>query len=66
MNGIIYRTICENAGCGHKFDVSITPENASILGGSMICPKCRRSGGMLRSRGRITEKLFAARLVFPR
>src|SRR5271163_892911 len=28
--GIVYRTVCQNPGCGFKFDLSITPENASF------------------------------------
>ena len=63
--GIVYRTVCQNRGCGFKFDLSITPENASLLGGSMACPHCRRHGGQLKSQGRIGEKLFAAKLFFP-
>lgn len=62
--GVVYRTKCQNPGCGHTFDLRITPENAGILGGPMACPRCRRHGGMLKSEGRIGDKLFAARLVF--
>jgi|ERR1700719_2119097 len=62
--GIIYRTVCHNPGCGFKFDLRITPQNASLLGGSMVCPHCKRHGGQLKSQGRISEKLFAAKLLF--
>jgi hypothetical protein len=62
--GIIYRTVCQNPGCGFKFDLRITPQNASLLGGSMACPHCKRHGGQLKSQGRISEKLFAAKLLF--
>jgi len=62
--GIVYRTVCQNPGCRSKFDLRITPENASLLGGSMICPHCKRHGGQLKSQGRISEKLFAAKLCF--
>jgi hypothetical protein len=62
--GIIYRTICQNPGCGFKFDLKITPQNASLLSGSMACPHCKRHGGQLKSQGRISEKLFAAKLLF--
>jgi hypothetical protein len=62
--GIVYRTVCRNPGCGFKFDLRITPENASLLGGSLACPHCKRHGGQLKSQGRISEKLFAARLCF--
>ena len=63
--GIVYRTVCQNPGCGFKFDLGITPENASLLAGSMACPHCKRHGGQLKSLGRISEKLFAAKLLFP-
>jgi hypothetical protein len=62
--GIVYRTVCQNPGCGFKFDLSITPQNASLLGGSMACPHCKRHGGQLKSQGRVSEKLFAAKLLF--
>ena len=62
--GIIYRTVCQNPGCGFKFDLKITPQNASLLSGSMACPHCKRHGGQLKSQGRISEKLFAAKLLF--
>ena len=63
-DGIIYRTVCQNPGCGFKFDLRITPQNASLLSGSMACPHCKRHGGQLKSQGRITEKIFAAKLLF--
>ena len=62
--GIIYRTVCRNPGCGFKFDLRITRENASLLGGSIACPHCKRHGGQLKSEGRIGDKLFAAKLSF--
>jgi hypothetical protein len=62
--GIVYRTICQNPGCGFKFDLRITPKNGSLLGGAMACPHCKRHGGQLKSQGRISEKLFAAKLLF--
>ena len=62
--GIVYRTVCQNPGCGFKFDLRITPENASLLGGPTACPHCKRHGGQLKSQGRISEKLFAAKLLF--
>jgi len=62
--GVVYRTVCQNPGCGFKFDLSITPRNASLLGGSIACPHCKRHGGQLKSQGRISEKLFAAKLLF--
>ena len=62
--GVVYRTICQNPGCGFKFDLRITPQNASLLSGSMACPHCKRHGGSLKSQGRMGEKLFAAKLLF--
>lgn len=62
--GIVYRTICQNPGCGFKFDLRITPQNASLLSGTMACAHCKRHGGQLKSQGRIGEKLFAAKLLF--
>src|SRR5208282_6248934 len=61
---IVYRTVCQNPGCRFKFDLKITPENASLLGGLMACPHCKRHGGQLKSQGRISNKLFAAKLLF--
>jgi hypothetical protein len=62
--GIVYRTVCQNAGCGHSFDLRITPKDVALLSGTMACPRCRRHGGMLKPAGRIAEKLFAAKLMF--
>jgi hypothetical protein len=62
--GIVYRIVCRNPGCGFTFDLRITPENASLLGDSITCPHCKRHGGQLNSRGRIKEQLFAAKLLF--
>jgi len=63
-HGIVYRTVCRNPGCGFKFDLRISAENASLLSGSIACPHCKRHGGQLKSQGRISEKLFAAKLFF--
>jgi hypothetical protein len=63
-HGIVYRTECRNPGCGFKFDLKVTPENASLLCCSMACPHCKRHGGQLKSEGRIGEKLFAAKLCY--
>jgi hypothetical protein len=62
--GVIYRTICQNPGCGFKFDLKITAENAGVLSGSVACPHCKRQGGFLKSQGRIGDKLFAAKLLY--
>jgi hypothetical protein len=63
-NGVVYRTACQNPGCGHSFDLRITPENAGLLSRMIACPRCHRHGGMLKSQGRIGNKLFSAKLVF--
>ena len=62
--GVVYRTVCQNPGCGCKFDLRITPETASLLSGPIACPRCHRHGGSLKSQGRIGDKLFAAKLLF--
>ncbi len=62
--GVVYRTACQNPGCGCTFDLKITAENAGLLGGTMPCPRCRRRGGMLKRDGRLGDRLFAAKLVF--
>ena len=62
--GIVYRISCQNPGCGHKFDLRITPDKASLLSGTMPCPRCHRHGGMLKTQGRIGDKLFAAKLIY--
>ena len=63
--GIVYRTICQNPGCGFKFDLRITPQNASLLGGTMPCPHCKRHGGQLKSQGRISEKTVRRQAAVP-
>jgi hypothetical protein len=62
--GIVYRTTCQNPGCGVTFDLRITAENAGLLSASMPCPRCRRHGGFIKPQGRIGDKLFAAKLMF--
>lgn len=64
QGGIVYRTVCQNPGCAHTFDLHITPQTASMLSGTVACPRCRRHGGMLKPQGRIGDKLFAAKLVY--
>jgi hypothetical protein len=63
-NGVVYRTHCQNPGCGFSFDLRITAENASLLGGTIACPRCKRHGGALKREGRLGDKLFGAKLVF--
>jgi hypothetical protein len=62
--GVVYRTACENPGCGHTFDLRITAKEAGLLGGTMACPRCRRHGGMLKRLGRLDDRLFVAKLVY--
>ena len=62
--GIVYRIACQNAGCGHIFDLRITPKQAGILASTMACPRCSRHGGMLKPSGRLGDKLFSAKLAF--
>lgn len=64
QSGVVYRTTCQNPGCGHTFNLQITPQNASMLSGPIACPRCHRHGGMLKSQGRISEKLFGAKLIY--
>ncbi len=61
---LVYRTDCQNPGCGCRFDLKITPQNVSRLSGTLICPRCQRHGGILRPSGRLGERLFSAKLVF--
>lgn len=62
--GVVYRTTCQNRGCGCTFDLRITPETVGLLSGPLACPRCRRHGGMLKPQGRLGDKLFGAKLVF--
>jgi hypothetical protein len=62
--GVVYRTICQNPGCSHTFELRITPENAGLLSGTIACPRCHRHGGVLKSQGRLADKVFGAKLVF--
>jgi hypothetical protein len=64
LQGVVYRIACQNRGCGHRFDLRITPQNARLLSETMACPRCGRRGGFLKPEGRIGDKLFAARLFF--
>lgn len=64
LPGVVYRTECQNPGCGHKFDLRITPANASLLSGTLPCPRCNRHGGMLKPQGRLGDKLFSAKLIY--
>ncbi len=61
---VIYRTICQNPGCGFVFNLAISQSNVGILGSRIACPRCRRPGGALEGRRRIGERLFSSRLAF--
>jgi len=63
-SGIVYRVACQNVGCSHTFDLSITAKRAGILASTMACPRCRRHGGILKPAGRLGDKVFSAKLVF--
>jgi hypothetical protein len=62
--GVVYRTVCQNPGCGATFDLRITAQNASLLSGMIVCPRCRRHGGMLKPQRRLGNKLLAAKLLY--
>ena len=64
LPGVVYRTACQNPGCGATFDLRITPQSASLLSRMMACPRCRRHGGMLKPQGRLGNKLFGAKLLY--
>jgi hypothetical protein len=64
--GIIYRVECQNPGCDHAFDLRITAKEAGILAGPLACPRCRRHGGILKTAGRIGDRVLSARLIFKR
>ena len=34
--GVVYRTVCQNPGCEHTFDLRITPQTASKLFGAKL------------------------------
>jgi hypothetical protein len=62
--GIVYRVACQNPGCGHSFDLPVTPKQAGLLARTIACPRCSRHGGMLKPSGRLADKLFSAKLFF--
>jgi hypothetical protein len=62
--GVVFTAICQNPGCGKKFDLRITPANAECLSRFIACPHCRRNGGLLKPQGRIGNRRFAAKLYF--
>jgi hypothetical protein len=62
--GIVYRVACQHPGCGHTFDLPITPREVGMLAGTIACPRCSRHGGILKPFGRLGDRLFAAKLAF--
>ena len=62
--GVIYRTVCQNPGCGHAFDLNITSSNLSLLSTLIACPRCRRPGGQLKSEHKLGRRVFQSRLIF--
>jgi hypothetical protein len=65
MGEVVYRTTCENPGCGFGFDLKITRANVGILGRRISCPRCRRPGGTLKRLQRLASRTFSSRLQFP-
>jgi hypothetical protein len=63
---VIYRTVCQNPGCGHAFDLSITRSNLGVLSSRMACPGCHRPGGVLKCEQRLAQGIFLSRLMFHR
>ncbi len=66
---VVYKTRCTNPGCGHAWNVTVTRDDLSALASKLVCPGCSRSGGQLRSEGRLTANsrtaYYRASLVFP-
>jgi hypothetical protein len=62
--GVIYKTVCENPGCGFGFDLRINRTNIGLLGRHLACPRCRRPGGSLKRDQRLGDRLFSSRLQF--
>jgi hypothetical protein len=63
---VIYRTVCENPGSGHVFDLSITRSNLDVLGSRMACPRCHRPGGALKRDQKLGDGVLLSRLLFQR
>jgi hypothetical protein len=63
-NGVIYKTVCENPGCGFGFDLKINRTNIGLLSHHFACPRCRRPGGSLKREQRLGDRLFSSRLQF--
>lgn len=61
---VIYKTVCENRGCGFGFDLKITRANVGLLSRRLACPRCRRPGGALKRDQRLGDRMFSSRLQF--
>jgi hypothetical protein len=64
LPSIIYRTRCENPGCGFDFNLTIGRANVGLLCRRLACPGCGRPGGLLKRVQRIADRIFSARLQF--
>jgi len=64
--GVVYRTVCQNPGCGFKFDLRITPENASLLSGSMACPALPAAWWTIEIAGSHWRQALRCQAVVPR
>ena len=62
--GIIYRVNCQNPGCHYIFTLQITPKDVGLLSRGVVCPHCRRPGGVLKRNRRLGDKVFSAALTF--
>jgi len=61
---VIYKTRCENPGCGFDFNLRIGHANVGLLCRRLACPRCGRPGGLLKRVQRIADRIFSARLQF--
>ena len=64
--GITYRVRCQNPGCRHTFTLRVTAKEVGLLSSHIVCPHCRRPGGLLRRNGGLGAKVFSADLTFKR
>jgi hypothetical protein len=65
-SSVVFKTICENPGCGNTFELKIMPSHVGVLAGGVSCSRCRRPAGSLKICGRLAAGIFAAKLVFRR
>ena len=62
--GIVYRTVCQNPGCGATFDLRITPQNAGLLSGDDGVSAMPQAWWDAEATRRLGNKLFAAKLLY--